>query len=80
MWLMGTAVCIAWVICLSSGRSVWAQEEKPETIRLFDGKSLDGWMVKCRPQDNDKRGYWKVVDGTITAEVPEGSKHHYIWL
>ena len=46
---------------------------------LFDGKSLSGWMVKCRPQDKDKE-YWKVDEGAITAEVPQGSKHHYIWL
>ena len=47
---------------------------------LFNGKDLDGWTVKCRPQDKDKTGYWKVVDGTITAESPPESKHHYIWL
>ena len=47
---------------------------------LFNGKNLDGWIVKCRPADQDKTGYWKVVDGTITAETPPGSKHHYIWL
>jgi peptidoglycan/xylan/chitin deacetylase (PgdA/CDA1 family) len=47
---------------------------------LFNGKSLDGWVVKCLPQDNDKRDYWKVVDGTITAETPLNSKHNYIWL
>ncbi len=47
---------------------------------LFNGKSLDGWVVKCRSEDNDKIGYWKVVDGTITAETRPGSKHHYVWL
>ena len=36
---------------------------------LFNGKNLDGWVVKCLPQDHERRGYWKVVDGTITAEV-----------
>ena len=49
-------------------------------ISLFNGKDLDGWVVKCRPGDQDKKGYWKVVDGTITAETPAGSQHHYIWL
>jgi hypothetical protein len=48
--------------------------------RLFNGRNLDGWIVKCRPADQDKIGYWKVVDGTITAETPPGSKHHYMWL
>lgn len=47
---------------------------------LFNGKNLDGWVVKCRPADRDKIGYWKVADGTITAETPPGSQHHYIWL
>jgi len=47
---------------------------------LFDGKSLNGWRVKCRPEDSDKTGYWRVVDGTITAETSPGSKHDYIWL
>ncbi|MGQ9505725.1 MAG: 3-keto-disaccharide hydrolase [Thermogutta sp.] len=65
--------------------SAWAEEstpnqDDPQAIRLFDGETLNGWVVKCRPQDDDKRGYWKVVDGTIMAEVPEGSSHNYIWL
>jgi len=47
---------------------------------LFNGKNLDGWTVKCRPADQDKTGYWKVVDGRLTAETLPGSKHHYIWL
>ena len=47
---------------------------------LFNGKNLDGWVVKCLPKDDDKRGYWKVVDGTITAETPQDGKHNYIWL
>ena len=54
-------------------------ERETEWKMLFDGKSLNDWVVKCRPQDKDKH-YWKVDKGTITAEVPEGSKHNYIWL
>ncbi|MGM0489379.1 MAG: 3-keto-disaccharide hydrolase [Planctomycetota bacterium] len=58
------------------------QQNNDETnwISLFNGKNLDGWRVKCRPGDEDKTGYWKVVDGTITADTPPNSKHHYIWL
>jgi hypothetical protein len=63
---------------LASVNAVAAEE--PGWTSLFNGKTLDGWVVKCRPQDSDKRGYWKVVDRTITAETPPGSKHHYIWL
>lgn len=47
---------------------------------LFNGRNLDGWVIKCRPEDKDKTGYWKVVNGTITAETPHGSKHNYMWL
>lgn len=51
-----------------------------EWVSIFNGKNLDGWVVKCRPGDNDKRGYWSVVDGAITARTPPRSNHHYIWL
>ncbi len=47
---------------------------------LFNGRNLDGWVVKCRPEDKDKIGYWRVDEGAIVAETPPGSKHHYIWL
>jgi hypothetical protein len=47
---------------------------------LFDGKSLDGWFIKCRPEDSDKRGYWRVENGTITARGNSKTKHNYIWL
>lgn len=50
-----------------------------EWIDLFNGRNLEGWMVKCRPADRDKN-YWKVDQGAITAVVPKDSNHHYIWL
>ena len=55
-------------------------EDDSEWISLFNGKNLDGWVVKCRTEDRDKIGYWKVVDGTITAETALGGKHNYMWL
>ncbi len=58
----------------------WKRQDETGWTSLFNGKNLDGWVVKCLTQDNDKRGCWKVVDGTITAETPPGSDHHYIWL
>src|SRR5210317_2172161 len=48
-------------------------------VSLFDGESLEGWMVKCLPKDADKV-YWRVVDGAIEANVPPDSDHKYIWL
>jgi len=56
-----------------------AKEAKRPWVPLFDGKTLAGWQVKCRAKDKDKR-YWKVTGGAITADVPDRSKHHYIWL
>ncbi len=58
----------------------WERSEGDGWTSLFNGKNLDGWFIKCRREDEDKTGYWKVVDGTITAETPPGSKHNYIWL
>jgi hypothetical protein len=73
---VAASLCAALVYLLLPA-SAGAQEGdwKP----LFDGESLSGWMVKSRPTDRDK-AYWRVEDGTITADVPEGSNHDYIWL
>ncbi len=46
---------------------------------LFDGKSLDGWTVKCKPQDAGK-AFWKVDQGTILADSMSSSGHDYVWL
>lgn len=79
-----TLATLAGLLAVSIAATQVAAEEaansSPEAISLFDGETLDGWVVKCRPKDNDKRGYWKAVDGTITADVPPGSDHNYIWL
>jgi hypothetical protein len=56
-----------------------AEASATDPIDLFNGRNLDGWMVKCRAADRDKN-YWHAIDGTITADVPPGSKHDYIWL
>lgn len=68
---------LACAISLAKGQE---PDKNPAWTSLFNGRDLDGWVVKCRPGDQDKTGYWKVVDGTIAAETPPGSKHHYIWL
>ena len=52
---------------------------EPGWIPLFDGRTLGGWTVKCRSQDRDKH-YWQVENGALTAQVPKGSQHQYIWL
>jgi len=60
--------------------SATATADEGNWASLFNGKNLNVWVVKCHPEDKDKIGYWKVVNGTITAETPSGSKHNYIWL
>ena len=66
-------------LMLFSGCSKCGLCKGDEWVSLFDGETLDGWMVKCLPKDVEKE-YWKVVDGSITLEVPKGSDHKYIWL
>lgn len=75
------AVGLSLVVPIVAAAAQWAGEVSgaETTLSLFDGQTLNGWAVKCKPKDADKR-YWKVVDGTITAEVPPGSDHDYIWL
>jgi len=77
-WLVLGALC---PIALTA--AVSAAPAKPAAsgwIDLFDGKSLDGWVVKCRPEDNNKRDCWRVERGTITARADKRTRHNYIWL
>lgn len=46
---------------------------------LFDGKTLTGWSVKCKPADAGKV-CWKVENGTIVADSMDVGKHDYLWL
>lgn len=46
---------------------------------LFNGENLDGWQVKCKPEDRAK-GFWKVQDGCIVADSLGQSGHDYVWL
>jgi hypothetical protein len=58
---------------------ILADDDPSGWISLFDGKTLNGWVIQCLPKDRGKE-YWTVEDGTITARVPPGSDHNYIWL
>jgi hypothetical protein len=48
-------------------------------VPLFDGKTLNGWHIGARPQDQGKE-FWKVQDGTITCDSRGRSDHDYVWL
>ncbi len=51
----------------------------PSWISLFDGKSLDGWTVKCKPEDREKQ-FWKVDGGSILTDSMGHKGHDYVWL
>jgi hypothetical protein len=48
-------------------------------ISIFNGKNLDGWQVKCLPEDKDKT-YWTVENGAITCNSMDNKDHNYVWL
>ncbi len=47
--------------------------------RIFNGKSLDGWEVKCTEPDKDKQ-YWTFDNGAILSNTLGHNDHDYIWL
>lgn len=55
------------------------QQEKSQWIALFNGQNLDGWQVKCLPEDQNKI-YWTVQDGAITCNSMKNPNHNYVWL
>ena len=50
-----------------------------EWISIFNGSNLDGWQVKCLPQDGAKT-FWFVENGAITCNSMEDKDHNYVWL
>lgn len=52
---------------------------KPKAISLFNGENLDGWVVKCIPEDSGKN-FWTVIDGYIEANSLGRPEHDYVWL
>jgi len=64
---------------LSAQTLVWAAE--PGFVPLFDGRSLSGWQIKCKPADQPAAArFWKVDQGTILADSLEHQGHDYVWL
>lgn len=53
--------------------------EQGAWIQLFNGRDLDGWTVKCKPEDRAK-GFWRVDKGTILADSIGHKGHDYVWL
>jgi hypothetical protein len=55
----------------------WVKETAWKSI--FNGRNLDGWTVKCKPEDKDKK-IWFVEKGEIVADTTAYNKHDYVWL
>ena len=55
------------------------QPENDHWEILFNGINLEGWTIRCLPEDRDKH-YWKAKDGTIECNSLGDSEHNYIWL
>ncbi len=50
-------------------------------IPLFDGKTLDGWTVRCLAKDREEaKTAWSVDGGTILANTIGHKDHFYIML
>lgn len=62
--LLLTATALAQEIAVSQG------QQPADFIQLFDGKSLDGWIVLPR---NDAEGQWVVEDGALKPEGKPGA-------
>lgn len=46
---------------------------------LFDGKTLTGWRVECKPADRGKT-FWSVREGAIACDSVGRKEHDYVWL
>ena len=70
---------VSLIVLLTGTVSVSAAEIPPGWTSLFDGRTLDGWVVKTAPADRDQT-WWRVVDGTIEANSLDRGRHDYVWL
>jgi hypothetical protein len=52
---------------------------KDDWVSLFNGKNLDGWVVKSTRADHGKN-FWKVEDDAIICDSIGDRTHGYIWL
>jgi Domain of Unknown Function (DUF1080) len=60
--------CCLLVLVVAVAPLASAQDKPAEFQPLFDGKSLDGWVVKGDPGKEPPQGEWLVNDGVLTAK------------
>jgi hypothetical protein len=50
-------------------------------VSLFDGKTFNGWTVRCLAKDTDlAKTAWTVDKGTLLADTKGHKEQFYIWL
>jgi hypothetical protein len=59
--------------------SLGAYDPDNDWENLFNGRDLDGWVVKCIGKDKDKT-FWSVEDGCIVCNSMDSGDHNYVWL
>ena len=58
-----------------------AHAGEPGFVPLFDGKTLRGWTIKCKPADKAlARKFCTVDQGTILLDSTGSKKHDYVLL
>jgi hypothetical protein len=62
-------------LLLLAAAAAFAQDWKP----LFDGRTLQGWRVEARPED-EANGFWRAKDGAIVCDSLGRAGHDYVWL
>lgn len=66
---------------LKLATAVAGRPDESGFVSLFDGKTLDGWTIKCLPKDRDMAAKaWTVDQGTILANTLGHKEHFYIML
>lgn len=56
-----------------------SQNLPDQWISLFSGKDLEGWVIRCLPEDSGKN-YWNAGNGYIECNSLGDPDHHYVWL
>jgi len=70
------------VINLCSGMNAASQEvlsDDHHWEKLFNGKNLNGWQVKCQEKDKGQT-FWSVDNGAIHCNSIGNTEHNYVWL
>lgn len=77
------AILPAIVFCAAFSLSARAApaDEFDSANAIFDGKTLHGWTIKCKPADkNAAARFWSVDAGAIVADSLGNKDHDYVWL